>query len=99
MNFSLSEEQELLQETVRGFVAKECPPQTVRAIFDGKTELVPALAELIGVERILFGSDWPHGEGVTQPLDFAKELSMFGEAQARRIMRDNAVELLGSAPR
>jgi len=35
MDFSLSEEQELLQETVRGFVAKECPPQKVRAIFDG----------------------------------------------------------------
>ncbi len=58
-----------------------------------------ALAELIGVERILFGSDWPHGEGVAQPLDFAKELSMFGEAQTRRILRENAVELLGSAPR
>lgn len=58
-----------------------------------------ALADLIGVERILFGSDWPHGEGTAQPLDFAKELSMFGEAEVRRILRDNAVELLGSAPR
>jgi predicted TIM-barrel fold metal-dependent hydrolase len=57
-----------------------------------------ALADLIGVERILFGSDWPHGEGVEKPLDFAKELSMFGEADARRIMRENAVELLGSSP-
>ena len=26
-----------------------------------------ALADLIGVERILFGSDWPHGEGVPEP--------------------------------
>jgi alkylation response protein AidB-like acyl-CoA dehydrogenase len=43
MDFSLSEEQELLQETVRGFVAKECPPQTVRAIFDGEHQVVPAL--------------------------------------------------------
>jgi predicted TIM-barrel fold metal-dependent hydrolase len=58
-----------------------------------------ALADLVGVERILFGSDWPHGEGVAQPLDFAKELSMFGESDARRILRENAVELLGSAPR
>ena len=33
----------------------------------------------IGVERILFGSDWPHGEGVAQPLDFAKELDGFDE--------------------
>ena len=26
-------------------------------------------------ERILFGSDWPHGEGLAKPLDFAKELA------------------------
>jgi len=55
-----------------------------------------ALADLIGVERILFGSDWPHGEGVAQPLDFTKELSAFSEAEARRIMRENVLELLGS---
>jgi alkylation response protein AidB-like acyl-CoA dehydrogenase len=43
MDFSLTEEQELLQETVRGFVANECPPQTVRAVFDGEHQAVPAL--------------------------------------------------------
>ena len=43
MDFSLSEEQELLQDAVRGFIGKECPPQTVRAIFDGDRESVPAL--------------------------------------------------------
>jgi predicted TIM-barrel fold metal-dependent hydrolase len=56
-----------------------------------------ALADLIGVERILFGSDWPHGEGVAQPLDFAKELSMFGETDVRRILRENCLELLGTS--
>jgi predicted TIM-barrel fold metal-dependent hydrolase len=54
-----------------------------------------ALAELIGVERVLFGSDWPHGEGVAQPLDFTKELAGFGELAQQRIMHDNALELLG----
>jgi len=56
-----------------------------------------ALADLIGVDRILFGSDWPHGEGVAEPLDFAKELGGFDEAAVRRIMRDNCRELLGAA--
>jgi predicted TIM-barrel fold metal-dependent hydrolase len=56
-----------------------------------------ALAELLGVERILFGSDWPHGEGVALPLDFANELGGFDEAQTQRIMRDNCLELLGVA--
>ena len=56
-----------------------------------------ALADLIGVERILFGSDWPHGEGVAQPLDFTKELGGFDEADQQRIMHDNVVELLGTS--
>ena len=56
-----------------------------------------ALADLIGVERILFGSDWPHGEGTARPLDFVEELGGFGEADRQRIMHDNAAELLGAA--
>ncbi len=36
MNFGLSDEQELLQETVRGFVANECPLPRLREIFEGK---------------------------------------------------------------
>ena len=55
-----------------------------------------ALADVIGVERILFGSDWPHGEGLAEPTDFAKELDGFDEAEVRKIMRDNALELLGT---
>ncbi|MGH9273910.1 MAG: amidohydrolase family protein, partial [Acidimicrobiales bacterium] len=54
------------------------------------------LADLMGVDRILFGSDWPHGEGVAQPLDFAKELGGFDEPDVTRIMRGNCAELLGS---
>jgi alkylation response protein AidB-like acyl-CoA dehydrogenase len=34
MDFGLSEEQELLQDTLRGFVQQECPPAHLRQIFD-----------------------------------------------------------------
>jgi predicted TIM-barrel fold metal-dependent hydrolase len=54
-----------------------------------------ALADLIGADRVLFGSDWPHGEGVARPLDFLEELGGFDEATTQRIMRDNCLELLG----
>ncbi len=37
MNFGLSEEQELLQETVRSFVRNECPAPRLREVFDGDT--------------------------------------------------------------
>ena len=54
-----------------------------------------AMADLIGVERVLFGSDWPHGEGLAEPVDFVKELHDFDEVEVRKIMRDNVLELLG----
>jgi len=54
-----------------------------------------ALAQTIGVERILFGSDWPHGEGLAEPLTFTKELAGFSPDEVRKIMRDNVIGLLG----
>ena len=53
------------------------------------------LADLIGTERVLFGSDWPHGEGLAQPLGFEKELHDFSDAEKAKIMRTNALDLLG----
>ena len=43
MDFSLSDEQELLQETVRAFAENECPPSRVREVFDGESGLAPDL--------------------------------------------------------
>ena len=59
-------------------------------------EDLSALAEVIGVEHILFGSDWPHGEGLAVPTDFTKELDGFDDTAVRKIMRDNALALLGT---
>ena len=82
------------------WVFAEDPLETVRRhvwVTPYLEEDLAALADLIGVERILFGSDWPHGEGVAQPLDFLKELAAFDEPAVQRIMHDNCAELLGSA--
>lgn len=54
---------------------------------------VSDLARHIPVERILFGSDWPHAEGVRHPRDFIANLAGFSPDQQRRIMVDNACEL------
>jgi predicted TIM-barrel fold metal-dependent hydrolase len=59
-------------------------------------EDVPALAERIGVDRILFGSDWPHGEGLENPTSYVKDLAGLDDRDIRKIMRDNATEFLGS---
>ena len=49
--------------------------------------------ELMGANRVIFGSDWPHIEGMPKPLDYVEELSRFGAATKQRILRDNAQEL------
>jgi predicted TIM-barrel fold metal-dependent hydrolase len=53
------------------------------------------LAGHIGVDRVLFGSDWPHGEGLAEPTDYTKELGGFDDAGVARVMRDNVLDLLG----
>jgi predicted TIM-barrel fold metal-dependent hydrolase len=58
---------------------------------------VSDLAALIGVDRVLFGSDWPHPEGVTEPLDFLRELLDFGPADQEKIMSANLKGLLEGA--
>jgi predicted TIM-barrel fold metal-dependent hydrolase len=47
----------------------------------------------MGAERVIFGSDWPHIEGMPRPLDYTAELKAFDEPTRRRILRDNAREL------
>jgi predicted TIM-barrel fold metal-dependent hydrolase len=60
-------------------------------------EDLESLAELVGIDRILFGSDWPHGEGLARPLAFDDVLSPFDAPAKQRIWRDNCLELLGIA--
>jgi predicted TIM-barrel fold metal-dependent hydrolase len=56
---------------------------------------LPVLGETIGIDKILFGSDWPHGEGLESPVSFTEELTGFSDSDIRKVMRDNAVDLLG----
>jgi predicted TIM-barrel fold metal-dependent hydrolase len=54
---------------------------------------VPELARHLPVERILFGSDWPHAEGMGHPRDFFRNVDEFSIDDQRRIMVENAREL------
>lgn len=60
---------------------------------------IPDLIDVLGIERVLFGSDYPHPEGFAWPLDFATELLSLGPEAVRKIMYDNAAALLGVARR
>ena len=53
------------------------------------------LADLIGVDNIVFGSDWPHAEGLTDPLSYVDDLDDAGySAEAiDKVMYTNAAAL------
>jgi predicted TIM-barrel fold metal-dependent hydrolase len=52
------------------------------------------LRDLIGADRILFGSDWPHAEGLDQPADYVKEIDDFDNAQKAAVLGGNARNLI-----
>jgi predicted TIM-barrel fold metal-dependent hydrolase len=57
-------------------------------------EDVARLAEVIGADHVLFGSDWPHAEGTEQPADYVRYLDKLGPDDTRKILHDNARSLL-----
>jgi predicted TIM-barrel fold metal-dependent hydrolase len=48
----------------------------------------------VGADRVVFGSDWPHVEGLAEPASFADELPGVSAADVKRIMHDNARALV-----
>jgi len=58
------------------------------------------LKDLIGLDHLLFGSDWPHAEGLAEPSDFADDLRRNGydEQEIRTVMADNGRVLAERLP-
>jgi predicted TIM-barrel fold metal-dependent hydrolase len=56
------------------------------------------LVNFMTPEHILFGSDYPHPEGMADPLSWAKEIGeLFPPADVQKIMGGNTYSLLGLA--
>ena len=51
---------------------------------------VEEVARYMGTDRVIFGSDWPHIEGLPEPGNYIDDLSTFNEREKRLILRDNA---------
>jgi predicted TIM-barrel fold metal-dependent hydrolase len=56
---------------------------------------LPELASMIGMDRIIFGSDWPHAEGLAEPLSYLEDLDAAGFSQddVELVMYANAAAL------
>jgi predicted TIM-barrel fold metal-dependent hydrolase len=52
----------------------------------------------MGADRVLFGSDWPHIEGMPSPLDYLVEVKDLAPDDRRRVLHDNAAELTERRP-
>ncbi|MGH3957732.1 amidohydrolase family protein [Mycobacterium sp.] len=57
---------------------------------DGISDLV----DLIGVERVLYGSDYPHPEGLAQPRHYADALQYLSVDDQAKIMGGNLTRLM-----
>lgn len=54
---------------------------------------VENVVAMMGADRVIFGSDWPHVEGMKRPLDYVSELKGVDDHAKRLIMYDNATFL------
>ena len=52
------------------------------------------LRDLLGVDHILFGSDFPHAEGLAEPTEFIHDLQGFNEQEIEKIMYLNGKNLV-----
>ncbi|HKY16873.1 MAG TPA: amidohydrolase family protein [Microthrixaceae bacterium] len=55
---------------------------------------VTGLVDLIGAERVCFGSDFPHPEGLDEPVSWAANLGDLPAAQVEQIMSSNLFDLM-----
>jgi predicted TIM-barrel fold metal-dependent hydrolase len=50
--------------------------------------------DLVGPDRVLFGSDYPHAEGLAEPRSYLQELDGLPDDVIRKVMGENAASLL-----
>ena len=58
---------------------------------------IDKIVDLMGANRVLFGSDWPHPEGLKKPMDFVNDIMSLSDAHKKRIMHSNLKGLLEGA--
>ena len=51
----------------------------------------------IGASQVLFGSDYPHAEGMADPVAFEETIAGLPDDQRQQVMRGNTARLLGRA--
>jgi predicted TIM-barrel fold metal-dependent hydrolase len=55
---------------------------------------IGSLVDLIGADHILFGSDYPHPEGMVDPISYVSDLAALPDQDQARIMGGNLARLM-----
>jgi predicted TIM-barrel fold metal-dependent hydrolase len=58
-------------------------------------ENVDRVVDVVGVDPIVFGSDFPHGEGLPEPTMYLGQLRSLSEGDVKKVMHDNLARFLG----
>ena len=53
-----------------------------------------SIVDVMGAGRIVFGSDWPHPEGLKDPITFVDDLKALPDEDIAKIMGGNMMELM-----
>jgi predicted TIM-barrel fold metal-dependent hydrolase len=63
----------------------------------GPEENVDRVAEAVGLDPIVFGSDFPHGEGLPEPQMYLGQLKNLSDDQKKAVVRGNLARFLDLA--
>jgi predicted TIM-barrel fold metal-dependent hydrolase len=84
---------------------QECPEDPV-AVFKRQVYVHPfheedisGMVDLLGDDHVLFGSDFPHPEGLADPVSYVDDLEGLPDESVRKIMGGNLAGLIGVGAR
>src|SRR5205823_14011013 len=61
-------------------------------------ESVKRVLEVLSIDQLVFGSDFPHGEGLDDPSKYIVTIADLTEDDQKKMMRDNMAEFLLGHP-
>ena len=82
----------LTRKTLRSEIDKLTSMLSRLEVPDDSGELLPSAN---GIDRIIFGSDWPHPEGLADPINLVDDLVAHGldDEGVKKVMGRNMVDL------
>ena len=59
---------------------------------------IDLIKDTMGADHVLFGSDYPHAEGLEEPTDYIHDIPNFSPDEVEKIMRTNAWDIITPRP-